>query len=88
MIVVGSPGTGAEVSGSAGLPSIFVSLIELNFGSTASERSSAHLRPVARTHRSFVLPAGNVEGSVCWEVVTLVGTDQGTVTVSNSCGAI
>ena len=38
MIVVGSPGTGVEVSGSADLPSMFVNLIELNFGSTASEK--------------------------------------------------
>ena len=38
VIVVGSPGTGDEVSGSADLPSMFVNLIELNFGSTASEK--------------------------------------------------
>jgi len=37
-MVVGSRGTGFEASGSTDLPSVFVNLIELNFGSTASEK--------------------------------------------------
>ena len=38
MIVAASPETGAEVSESTDLPAVSVNLIELNFGSTASEK--------------------------------------------------